>query len=129
MIMPVNIFTLDISKNPHSYYICRKIAEHLRMNLGKPNENIISIKTLVESCPGLPKYETVSQTGRQVNQRIIQPFVRDLEELEKFFDWEFCNNKQQPLTDEQLTLEDYNTFIELYIKVKWKANVKIPTLK
>lgn len=127
MLMPINIFTLDISKNPHSYYICRKITEHLRINLGKPNENIISVQTLIEACPDLPTYETVSQSGRQVNQRIIQPFIRDLEELEKFFEWEFCNNKQEPLRDEQLYLEDYNTFIELYIKVKWKANVNIPT--
>lgn len=128
MLMPINIFSLDLNKNPHAYYICRRISEHLRMNLGKPNENIISVQSLVEACPELPDYETVSQSGRQVNQRIIQPFVRDLEELEKFFNWQFCNSKQQPLKDEQLAIEDYETFINLYVYVKWKNNVNIPRL-
>lgn len=128
MLMPINIFSLDLNKNPHAYYICRRISEHIRMNLGKPNENIISVRTLVEACPELPDYETVSQSGRQVNQRIIQPFTRDLEELEKFFDWEFCNSKLEPLRDEQLAIEDYDTFINLYVNVKWKDNINIPKL-
>ena len=128
MLMPLNIFALDLKTNPHSYYISRKLSEHLRMNLNKPSENIISVRALVESCPLLPTYDEVSQAGRQVNQRIIQPFIRDLTELEDYFKWEFCNAKGKPLTPEQIELSDYDTFINLYIQFEWKKGL-ITTLK
>ena len=128
MLMPLNVFSLDLKANPHAYYISRKLAEHKRMNLGKANENIIAVKTLIEACPLLPTYDEVSQAGRQVNQRIIQPFINNLTNLEEYFTWEFCNSKGTPLTDEQIELSDYETFINLYIKYEWKQGI-ISTLK
>jgi hypothetical protein len=128
MLMPINVFSLNLKANPHAYYISRKLAEHKRMNLNKANENIISVKTLVDACPLLPTYDEVSQAGRQINQRIIQPFINNLTALEEYFNWEFCNQKGLPLTDEQLELSDYETFINLFIKFDWKQGT-IPTLK
>lgn len=128
MLMPLNVFSIDLKANPHAYYISRKLAEHKRMNLGKANENIIAVKTLIEACPLLPTYDEVSQAGRQINQRIIQPFIKNLTALEEYFIWEFCNTKGTPLSDEQLELSDYDTFINLFIKFEWKQDI-IPTLK
>lgn len=128
MLMPLNVFSIDLKANPHAYYISRKLAEHKRMNLGKANENIIAVKTLIEACPLLPTYEEVSQAGRQVNQRIIQPFINNLTALEEYFTWEFCNTKGTSLSDEQLELSDYDTFINLFIKYEWKQGI-MSTLK
>lgn len=119
---PVGLLTINSHKNPNSFYLGRKIAEHKNMNVGKKNENIIAVKTLLEDAPSIPSHEDVMRTDRAWNRRIKEPFERDMDAdaLNKYFSWHYCHREGAPLTDEELRNFDYNTFIGLMIKIDWK---------
>ena len=117
---PAQLQTLNSKRNPNSYYLLRKIAEHKNMNIGKKNENIIAVKTLLSVAPFLPTYEEVMETGRQLDQRIIKPFERDMDALETTLSWHYCHSLDQPLTDEELSTMSYATFEELLIHTEWR---------
>lgn len=118
---PAQLQTLNSKRNPNSYYLLRKIAEHKNMNIGKKNENIIAVKTLLSVAPFLPTYEEVMETGRQLDQRIIKPFERDMNALETTLSWNYCHSLGQPLTDEELNTMSYATFEELLIHTEWRS--------
>jgi hypothetical protein len=117
---PAQLQTLNSKRNPNSYYLLRKIAEHKNMNIGKKNENIIAVKTLLSVAPFLPTYEEVMETGRQLDQRIIKPFERDMDALETALSWNYCHSLDQPVTDEELATMSYATFEELLIHTEWR---------
>lgn len=117
---PAQLWTLNSKRNPNSFYLLRKIAEHKNMNVGKKNEDVIAVKTLLAVAPNLPSYEEVMATGRQLNQRIIEPFERDMDALEDTITWTYCHSNSTPLTDEELSSMSYETFIALLIKTDWK---------
>lgn len=118
---PAQLWTLNSKRNPNSFYFLRKIAEHKNMNSGKKNEDIIAVKTLLVTSPFLPAYDEVMEAGRQVEQRIIQPFERDLDALSETLKWTYCHSNNTPLTDEELKALDYSTFTSLLIKVEWNT--------
>lgn len=117
---PAQLWTLNANRNPNSFYLLRKIAEHKNMNVGKKNEDTIAVKTLLAVAPNLPSYEEVMATGRQLNQRIIEPFERDMDALEDTLTWTYCHSNNSPLTDEELASLSYDTFKSLLIKIDWK---------
>lgn len=117
---PAQLWTLNSKRNPNSFYLLRKIAEHKNMNVGKKNEDIIAVKTLLAVAPNLPSYEEVMATRRQLNQRIIEPFERDMDALEDTLTWTYCHSNNSPLADEELASLSYDTFISLLIKTDWK---------
>ena len=118
---PAQLWTLNSKRNPNSFYFLRKIAEHKNMNSGKKNEDIIAVKTLLVTSPFLPAYDEVMKAGRQVEQRIIQPFERDLDALSETLKWTYCHGNNTPLTDEELKAMDFETFTELLIKTEWNS--------
>lgn len=81
----------------------------------KGTSNIISVKSLLEVCPGIPTYEELFRLNRSIDQRIKTPFEKTLDSL-KFIRWEYSNSKRVPLTEEQILSVDYKTFEKLYIK-------------
>ena len=117
---PAQLWTLSSKRNPNSFYLLRKIAEHKNMNVGKKNEDIIAVKTLLAVVPNLPSYEEVMEADRHLDQRIIQPFERDMDALEDTLTWTYCHSNNNPLTDEELANLSYDTFITLLIKTDWK---------
>jgi hypothetical protein len=117
---PAQLWTLNSKRNPNSFYLLRKIAEHKNMNVGKRNEDIIAVKTLLAVAPNLPSYEEVMGADRHLDQRIIQPFERDMDALEDTLTWTYCHSKTRPLTEEELSSMSYDTFISLLIKISWK---------
>ena len=118
---PAQLWTLDNRHNPNSYYFLRKISEHKNMNVGKKNEDIIAVKTLLAVAPNIPTYEKVMSGDRAVNRRIIDPFERDMNALEDTLEWEYCHPNGEPLADEELNNFSYETFIALLIKVNWNT--------
>lgn len=118
---PAQLQTLNSKRNPNSYYLLRKIAEHKNMNIGKKNENIIAVKTLLSIAPFLPSYDEVMETDRALNRRIIEPFERDMDALEDTLSWSYCHSLDQPLTDEELKAMSYSTFEGLLIHTEWKS--------
>lgn len=117
---PAPLLKINGRTNPNSNPFGRKIAEHKNMNIGKANENIISVKTLLD-VSNLPTYEEVMQKGnRKVTERIITPFERDLDNLSDIFTWHYCHSKNEPLTDAELQNLTYDIFKDLLIYIEWK---------
>lgn len=117
---PMKLFSLNHKKNPNSYYFLKKISEHKKMNYFKKNADTISVKTLLECTPELPKYDDVISTDRAVARRIIEPFERDLNELGDVFRWEYCHTNGTKLLEYELVNFDYHIFYGLMVRVKWK---------
>lgn len=118
---PAQLQTLNSKRNPNSYYFLRKIAEHKNMNIGKKNEDVIAVKTLLAIAPFIPTYEEVMQSkGRALTRQIIEPFERDLDALEETLSWTYCHSNNAPLTDEELATLSYDLFKDLLIHTEWK---------
>lgn len=118
---PAQLQRINSKKNPNSYYLLRKIAEHKNMNVGKKNENVIAVKTLLGVAPFIPSYDEVMSGNRNVANRIIEPFERDMDALEDTLSWHYCHSLDKPLTDEELRNMDYATFESLLIFTEWKS--------
>lgn len=119
MAYPKLIWRLNSKRNPNSYYLLRKIAEHKNMNIGKKNEDIISVKTLLAAAPFIPSYSTVTKSDRHYDTRIIAPFERDMDALNEAIQWEYCHKNNEPLTDDEASAIDYTTFSTLNVHVTW----------
>lgn len=117
---PAQLQTLNNKRNPNSYYLLRKIAEHKNMNIGKANEDIIAVKTLLSVAPFIPSYEEVMRADKHLDQRIIKPFERDMDALTDTLNWEYCHHNGQPLADAELPV-NYDLFKELLVKLSWKS--------
>lgn len=117
---PKQLQTLNSKKNPNSYYMLRKIAEHKNMNAGKKNADLIAVKTLLESSPFLPSYEEVMSGDRALTRRIIEPFERDMDALGETLTWHYCHSLGQPLTDTECSSMSYETFVGLLIQTSWR---------
>ena len=86
------------------------------MNIGKKNENRISVHALAEACPDLPTYEDIRQTKRQtVTHDIIDKFETNMDALLYEYgilsDWHYCKANGEPVTDEELTNFNYHEWI------------------
>lgn len=115
-IMPFNnsVFQIQLNHHPHSGYLESKLRNHFNMNKTKSNSNIISVKSLLNSCPYLP---TVDEATPDLTKRIIRPFIRDLESLEPNIlkSWHFLNKNKEPLTEKQNAIQTYQVLILCYI--------------
>jgi hypothetical protein len=118
---PAQLQTLNSKRNPNSYYLLRKIAEHKNMNIGKKNEDIIAVKTLLSIAPYIPSYDEVMSGNRNIADRIIGVFERDMDALETTLSWNYCHSLDQPLTDEELNTMSYATFEGLMIHTEWRS--------
>lgn len=116
---PEELQRLSSRNNPNSYYLLRKIAEHKNMNIGKKNEDILSVKTLLSVSPYIPAFKEVMSGNRNINDRIIIPFERDMDALHNVLKWEYCNTNNTPLTEKELSNMTYSVFSELKIHITW----------
>lgn len=114
---PGELFTLIETKNPNSYYLLKKITWHKHLNFNHANDDIISVKKLLESCPNLVRYEEIIKVGR-IKQRIIKPFERDMNAFSSTLTWEYFKDGK-PLTKEEYDQLDYQTFIKLMVHITW----------
>ena len=117
---PKNLLAVNARKNPHAYYLGRRLAEHHNMNLGKSNADLISITTLLKSCPNLPDYNAVASSAGQVSKRIILPVKRDLDALRDEYgvitSWAYCTENGELLPPEQLNRIDYDGWAKLIVR-------------
>lgn len=75
---PIEGLATDDKYNPNAFYLAVFISNSYRMNEGKPREGKISVKSLIENCPDLKKY----QDTERIKQLLRDPLVRDLDSLE-----------------------------------------------
>ena len=123
-VMPYPLAILQASKGTqhrNAYYIARKMAEHKNMNVGKRNENIISVKALLKASPYLATEDEVSNSDRHFDRRIITPFLTDLEEAcnslgisSEGYELHYAGGSEIP--DDELASLDYQTFIDAYVR-------------
>lgn len=113
-IMPhaVALFKVNLKKHPNAYHIGRELELHHNMNLGKQNENRISVLTLLKATPGIPSYDEVMSTSRQVTRDIIRKLEDGLLALERDYhvleSWNYCNSGGLPLTEKQIDAYNYD---------------------
>jgi hypothetical protein len=108
------ILKLNQKYNPNSFYFLERISSHRNMNEGKTNQNIIGVKTLLESTPLIPKYEGIKDQGR-INQRIIDPFDRDMEAIPGLL-WHYCGTNGTQV-DQPVSYEEFIKAL-IYFKLK-----------
>jgi hypothetical protein len=111
MYFPREALQGNIKQHPHKYWLARKISEHKRMNLGKSNEDIIGVDTLIAACPNMPTYEEIMQGDRAISRRIIEPFERDMDELNQSLLWYYTNSDEGP--------QDYQSFMAATVTIQW----------
>lgn len=110
---------LQISeKFTNSYHLGRKLLLHhsITNNQRKGTNGIISVKSLLDNAPELPSFEQVRQSDRAYSRRIIEPFERDMNAMDSFLHWSYCNAKGAPMTEEQLQNFSYDVFISCYVQ-------------
>lgn len=122
MAMPYHILLLQLNprKEATAYYLFRTILENKRMNAKKHPKrmNRIKVPTLLKNCPNLPTYEEVMNGNRNIDDRIIQPFLKGVERLSEAFDYSFMDNEGIPVNYEKET--SYDDFIKWELVINWK---------
>ncbi|NCB72465.1 MAG: hypothetical protein EOM45_11915 [Clostridia bacterium] len=84
------------------------------MNRNKLNADIIGVMTLLESTPIIPKYEDIKDQGR-INQRIIEPFERDMDAIRDTLKWQYCGTNGTQIVPPT----NYEEFSKALIKIAW----------
>lgn len=123
-IMQYPLELLAISeRNPNAYPIARKLALHhsIDNNIKRGTANIISVAKLLEVAPEIPNIEAVRAVNGSWSERIKGALEKALDAIEGVVSWEYSNSKGIPLTDKQLELSDYETFIKLFVKFDIKG--------
>lgn len=119
--MPVHLllFKLNPKNEATSYYILEKILENKRQNAKNHPDRIdrIKVSTLLENCPNLPTYDEVMNGNRNVDDRIIQPFLKGVERLSEAFNYSFVDANGNPVNYENDT--SYDSFIKWELIIRW----------
>lgn len=125
--IPDEIFKSNEKYNPYSFNLGLAIFIHKRRNLGKRNENIISVRNLYENCKLIPRYEDViNSSDRHVDKRIMQAFERDLDALSDVFSWEYNTPKKNPNTNKDYA--NFDEWLKLNIKITWLKDLGTQTI-
>ena len=123
-IMQYPLELLAISeRNPNAYPIARKLALHhsIDNNHKKGTANIISVAKLLEVAPEIPSIEAVRAVNGSWSERIKGALEKALDAIGSVVSWEYSNTKGAPLTDKQIDISDYETFVKLFIKFDLKG--------
>lgn len=118
---PNLLWEINTRKNPASVDFLLKIAEHKNMNFNGNNADIIAVSTLLDATEFIPPVEEVRELDRNILDRIIRPFERDLNALDTALTWCYCyprtNGEEVP--KDKLSDMDFATFQNLCIKISW----------
>lgn len=85
----------NLNQFPYAVFFYRRMQDHKRINAGDPNEQIIPVKTLVDSCPNFPNPKNVNG---KIKERIIAPFENNLDAYESLA-WEWVFDGYDPITN------------------------------
>ena len=92
-----------LKQNPKTsgYYLLRYIAENYRINGNRD----ISVKTLLEIAPTIPRIEEVKQKRMSANQKIIRPFFKTLDDIDSLY-YDFISAEGKIIPVEKVTKYD-----------------------
>lgn len=111
-LLPKSALRVNFKYNPNTYHLATALAIHKRSNMGKPNENKMKVQTLLERCPNLPTYDFVMNGNRNVRDRIISRFLRDLGEITEI-SYDFINSEGSIVDHADVEFLPYLDFIDL----------------
>lgn len=108
MPLPESILHTDKNENlPARLFLTWRICQHKRMNLDRPNSDLVPVQSLLTCCPAIPAYRELKH--RQVDQRIIVPFGKALDRCGPYFIWEYEGS--EPAT--------YQELIDSRVRIIW----------
>ena len=113
------VFNIQLKEHPNALAIIFKLSVMYSMNILKANRGLVSVKDLLADVLNIPSYEEVKKLQKSPYKAIIEPMERDLDYLQDFGllkQWEYCNEKREPLTNKQLENYGYKTLVKCYIK-------------
>lgn len=114
-----NVYNIKLREHPNALAIIFKLSVMYSMNFLKANRGLVSVKDLLADVLNIPSYEEVKKQKNSPYRAIIEPMERDLDYLQDYGllkQWEYCNEKREPLSKDQLENYGYNTLIKCYIK-------------
>ena len=90
---------------------------NINNNKNNKNKNVLSVNTLLEYCSAIPKYDEDIKKNGGMTQRIIKPFIRDLNAI-NIIEWYFLDNENNIKTPNDI--KNYYDFIDLKVVWSWK---------
>lgn len=117
---PALMFRLNSKHNPNSYCFLSYITDNKHMNAGKANEDIVSVKSLLNVAHSIPRYEKMDKSKGEIRRKIIYPFMRDMNALEEVLTYAFCYSGGEEVAEDVLDTMDYHFFSQLMIKITWR---------
>ena len=123
MHIPKELFSIDTRRNKNSVSILWQLANLKNMNKKKSNNGIISVTNLLNHCSCIPNYEDIREHG-QIKQRIIDPFIRDLEAL-KSVKWQFIDEFNNVV--DKSDIKNYIDFVNLKIRYDFVSPDEVAT--
>lgn len=116
---PRTLWTINPRTNPNSYNFGRTIAVHKNMNAGKPNENTIKVSTLLGS-PYTSSQNNDETRKRNYKQKIIAPFIRDLNALKNMGEWCLFDPNGKAIQETDIAQLRPALFEECSVSFRWK---------
>lgn len=123
MHISLNMFKIDMRRYPHARNMSRAFYVHHNMNKNKKNSNRMSIENILKWLPDMPTHEEVLSDGRQIRQRVIEPFERSLNSLIEYgiiTRWIYLNSDGSNIPDDQIAVIKYEDWIGLLIEFELK---------
>lgn len=116
--LPKELFKINVRDNPNTFGILWKLLYHYNINENKGNKNsdCLSVSTLLEYCSAIPHYDDTFKAQGGLSQRIIKPFIRDLDAI-NIIDWYFLDEKNNIVAKN--SIKSYLDFITLKVKFEW----------
>ncbi len=119
---PKQLLQLDVAHYPASYIFGRLFTERKNMNIGKRNEDIVTVKELLGAVTEfIPAKEEIPTERGQLRQRIIEPFERNMNHVADTlpgFTWGYCYSKGKPIKEDPAEIP-YSLFETLKIQATW----------
>lgn len=122
MPLPIELFGVLVKENPNTFDLFMKLLLHYNTNQNKENKNknILNVKTLLEYCSAIPKYDDSMKKTGGIRVRIINPFIRDMNAI-NIIEWYFLDNKNNKITIDDIKY--YDDFVNLKVCWHWKRDV------
>ena len=128
-------FQIDVQKNANALTLLSKLQEYYSMNKGKNQATVISVESLLNALPNIPKYETLTSVrittegdGTTIKHekhgdkggwrvRILNPFMKAFDSL---VDYDILKKWNFRDADEP---SSYVDFLEKYVEYEFNFDV------
>lgn len=118
--LPSLAWALNGKHNANAFYFLQKLSQLKNMQHGLRNEDIITVKALLQSSPNMPTYEEATKNHGSVRQKIYTRMEKGLDTLQEFLSWDYRDAAGNKLTREEAKALSMHDYEELRIITHWK---------